>query len=91
MTMYIELIKDLQKEIEVFINEKIKIDKEINVRKDIVKNLRKLQAKIDRKEGNLAVQKGVCPFSSSCNKREYCTKDSCSADVCSNGYAYRMS
>lgn len=32
-----------------------------------------------------------CPFPNSCNERDNCTKDYCNADVCSNGYAYRMS
>lgn len=33
----------------------------------------------DKRNNNLATQKGVCPFPSLCNKREYCTKDSCHA------------
>lgn len=39
----------------------------------------------------LAVYKGICPFPNDCNKRKTCTKDDCSADTCSNGYAYRFS
>jgi len=39
----------------------------------------------------LAVIKGICPFDMSCNLRNTCTKDKCSADTCSGGYAYKMS
>lgn len=43
------------------------------------------------KNKKLAVVKGICPFPESCNNRSFCEKDFCNADVCSNGYAYRMS
>lgn len=32
-----------------------------------------------------------CPFPLECNRRFNCEKQRCNADVCSNGYAYRMS
>jgi hypothetical protein len=42
-------------------------------------------------EKRLAIQTGVCSFPDSCNERKTCTKTYCNADVCSNGFAYRMS
>lgn len=41
--------------------------------------------------GDLAVNKGICPFPDQCDERFKCTKNSCSYDTCSNGFAYRMS
>lgn len=37
------------------------------------------------------VGKGNCVFPASCNEWFICEKKYCNADVCSNGYAYRMS
>jgi hypothetical protein len=65
--------------------------KEISNLDQAIKGLKKVQAEYDRSKGNLAVQKGICPFPESCNEASCCTKDRCNADCCSNGYAYRAS
>jgi hypothetical protein len=51
----------------------------------------KLQNEYEKQNGNLAVQKGICPFPEKCSVRNSCIKNSCNADVCSNGYTYRFS
>lgn len=38
-----------------------------------------------------AVGRGACSFPISCNDWYKCNTRNCDADVCSNGYAYRMS
>lgn len=81
-------LNEFKKEYENQIKEK---EKEIKNVENAIKELEKIQADYDREQRNLAVQKGVCPFPKECNERDYCTKDRCNADVCSNGYAYRMS
>lgn len=89
--MYTEILKELADRIR-------ELDKQIaelsGKRQQYIKALevlRKLQAEEDAKAGRLAVQRGVCPFPNSCDEREYCTRDHCDADTCTNGYAYRMS
>lgn len=42
-------------------------------------------------DNELAVVTGVCDFPLSCNQRKTCKAIHCSADVCNNGFAYRMS
>lgn len=76
----------------------VEIDKKIDeLRKEreayacVIEAIRGLKAVEDRKAGRLAVQKGVCPFPNECNKRFTCTADSCNADTCVNGFAYKMS
>lgn len=41
-------------------------------------------------ENKTALEKGICPFPDDCDGRDSCTYNHCNADVCSNGYAYKM-
>ena len=89
--MYKDIIRHLNGEIRALENQIYELSVKKQEREEALKTIKKLQAEEDRKAGKLAVQKGICPFPDSCNKREFCTKDRCNADVCSNGHAYRMS
>lgn len=40
---------------------------------------------------DLAVNKGICPFPNSCNKRDFCTKVYCNYNECDNGHCFRRS
>lgn len=87
-----EIIKDQTEEI-MFENEVEEINNKIT---DLYNSLKKLNSEAhkylnEKVDNNLAVVKNVCDFPLNCNKRKTCTKDYCNADVCDNGYAYRMS
>ncbi len=66
-------------------------EKELEHARQAVEALLKIQAGYDREQGNLAIQRRACPFPDECNKRDSCTAKSCNADVCNNGFAFRMS
>jgi hypothetical protein len=88
---YNKVLEDMQAKI-AEINGKIEeLQKERSVYADVIEAITALKAAEDQRAGRLAVQKGVCPFPESCKERFQCTRDSCNADTCSNGYAYRMS
>lgn len=42
-------------------------------------------------DDNICVGKGSCPFPFDCKQWLDCDRTYCNADVCINGYAYRMS
>ena len=89
--MYTDILKHIHGEIS-FLNKQIQ---ELATKRQEHEKARDaivlLQAEEDRKAGKLAVQKGICPFPDRCKERKYCTADRCNADVCDNGFAYRMS
>ena len=89
--LYKDIIQHLNDEIRALESQIYELSAKKQEREKALKAIKKLQVEEDRKAGKLAVQKGICPFPDSCNEREFCTNDRCSADVCSNGYAYRMS
>ena len=64
--------------IETTVDEDLKI-----LRKWAVKNPQVLRILLDYPRGN-------CPFPDSCDEFP-CERLTCNADVCSNGYTYRMS
>jgi len=65
-------------------------EKDIERTKEIIKELKIMQGNYDRENYNLSTQKGICPFPDQCNEKDFCTSG-CHADVCSNGFTYRMS
>lgn len=89
--LYKDIIQHLNDEIRALESQIYELSAKKREREKALQVIKKLQAEEDRKAGKLAVQKGIRPFPDSCNEREFCTKDNCNADVCSNGYAYRMS
>ena len=89
--MYEKILTDIKEKMDKIKEQIKKFEKELKVYKDAYEAILKLQARYDKEMGNLAVQKGVCPFPEECNRREYCTTDYCNADACDNGHCYRMS
>lgn len=59
--------------------------------REAIQGVRMMQGEEEKKKGNLAVQKGICPFPEACNKRYWCTKDRCNHDQCDNGHSFRGS
>jgi hypothetical protein len=47
--------------------------------------------RIIESDDNTYVGSGECQFPVSCNEWFTCEKKYCNADICSNGYAYRLS
>lgn len=91
VALYTDILKHIHGEISSLdkqIHELAERKRERERARDAIKLL---QAEEDRKAGKLAVQKGICPFPDRCKERKYCTADRCNADVCDNGFAYRMS
>ena len=52
---------------------------------------RKILKRIAESDEDTYVGSGRCKFPVSCNQWFGCNKKHCNADVCNNGYAYRMS
>lgn len=89
--MYTDILNHLDTEIQNLQNQIYELSERKKEREKARESIRLLQAEEEKKVGNLAVQKGICPFPDACEKAKYCTLNRCNADTCSNGYAYRMS
>ncbi len=88
----LEFLKQELEEIKEETNKKIEDKKqEITNIQQAIDGLWKIQSEYDREKGNLATQKGICPFPNNCDERNRCTLNSCNADTCDNGYAFRWS
>ncbi len=89
--MYSQIREEISAKIKEIDKQIKELQKEQKAYSDVIIAIREMQAVEDKRAGRLAVQKGICPFPNCCNQRNYCTKDSCNADVCDNGYCYRQS
>ncbi len=89
--MYKEIIKTINQQVNDISKQINQLQNDQKIKVEAMKAIEKLQAEYEKENGNLAIQKGVCPFPDSCSIATVCTKNSCNADTCSNGYAYRMS
>lgn len=83
--------KIIQKHVDSIDSDLEEIEKKVNELEEKAAYLDDITKDVLIKNKKLAVVKGICPFPESCNNRSFCEKDFCNADVCSNGYAYRMS
>lgn len=88
-TMYEGYLEQQEDEINELVSEKEKIQIQSEELKEQLSSLTEMRKDYHRDNNNLAVQKGICPFPNFCNRREYCTKDSCHYDGCSNGHPFR--
>ena len=60
---------------------------------DMVEEISDLAKDLLKKEvdSELAVSNGTCQFPLDCKKRHTCKVKICNADVCTNGFAHKMS
>ncbi len=89
--MYKDILSHITKEISDIWKQEQELATKRQEREKARDAINLLQAEEDRKNGKLAVQKGICPFPNDCKEKRTCTKDRCNVDTCDNGFTYRMS
>ncbi len=89
--MYKEIIKTITEQINNINKDISELQKTKQTKVDAKEAIEKLQTEYEKENNNLAIQKKICPFPEDCNLVDSCIKNYCNADVCDNGYAYRMS
>lgn len=89
--MYKEIIQTIDDQIKDLGKQILQLQEERKIKTNAKETIELLQAETERQNNNLAIQKEIYPFPESCSLINFCTKNYCNADTCSNGYAYRMS